>query len=112
MLSFEEKRSIPGFKGRLEWRLRNREVSAVFKCSFAESYFNQAGLLGEGDLIVELEEVTFELGQAEKRQLQQRINVLLVGQLEPSKRRGSAEEWRRQGEYLRGVLGEVGVGLG
>lgn len=39
----------------------------MFKCSFADSYFNQAGLLVEGDLIVELEEVTFELSVVEKR---------------------------------------------
>jgi hypothetical protein len=59
MISVEQKRNIPGFKSRLEWMWRPRDIKSLFKFSFTNSFFNQVGTICEGDLIIELEEVTF-----------------------------------------------------
>ena len=54
LLSFEEKRTLGGFKGRIEWCHSAKELRVTLKLSFAHNYFRLANQLSEGDLIAEL----------------------------------------------------------
>lgn len=111
MCSVEQKRNIPGFKSRLEWTYRPRDIRSLFKFSFTTSFFNQIGTISEGDLIIELEEVTFEMSTDDKIMLQEKIETILNNTIEIMKGRGFVEEWRKQNDYLKNVLLELGEEL-
>jgi hypothetical protein len=52
LTSFEEKRNIPGFKGRIEWQSPLKTLKVVIKISFATAYFRFINSLTEGDIII------------------------------------------------------------
>jgi hypothetical protein len=71
--SFDEKRTIAGFKARVEWVWPEQEVRVTLKVSFASSYFRLSNHLTEGDIFVEVEELSVALPAGEKRELQERL---------------------------------------
>lgn len=109
MVSVEQKRNIPGFKSRIVWTSMPRDIRALFKFSFTNCFFNQMGTISEGDLIIELEELTFEMSLDDKIALQERIDAIIMSNMDSMKSRGFVEEWKRQNDYLRAVLIELGV---
>lgn len=57
--SFEEKRTISGYKCRLEWACPKKDMRVLFKMSFASSFFTLINHLNEGDIFMEIEELNF-----------------------------------------------------
>lgn len=82
MVSVEQKRNIPGFKSRIVWTSMPRDIRALFKFSFTNCFFNQMGTISEGDLIIELEELTFEMSLDDKIALQEKIDSIIISNMD------------------------------
>jgi hypothetical protein len=96
MEPFEKKLFIAGLKCRMRWVWTPRDLFSVFKFSFTNSFFSHMGTITEGDLIVELESLNFELSQPQKQLLQEKVEEILAANLEVIKTRGFGEAWSRQ----------------
>lgn len=108
--SFDEKRTIAGFKARIEWVWAAQDVRVTLKVSFASSYFRLSNHLSDGDIFVEVEELSFALTPPEKRTLQERLERLLANSVEVVRGRAYSDEVKKQGECLRKILQDAGVG--
>lgn len=96
MNSFDEKRTISGFKGRIEWHSKLKDMRVILKISFASSYFRLINHLNEGDIFVEIEELNFVLSNQEKKELQERIEKILAHSIESTKRKAYNDEVKKQ----------------
>lgn len=108
--SFDEKRTIAGFKARIEWVWAAQDVRVTLKVSFASSYFRLSNHLTDGDIFVEVEELSFALPPHEKRILQERLERLLANSMEVVRERTYSDEAKKQGECLKKFLQDAGVG--
>lgn len=87
-----------------------QDVRVTLKISFASSYFRLSNHLTDGDIFVEVEELSFALPPPDKRALQERLERLLANSVEVVRGRAYSDEAKKQGECLRKFLQDAGVG--
>jgi hypothetical protein len=107
--SFDEKRTIAGFKARIEWNCPGKDMRLTFKISFASTYFRLINHLNEGDIFVEIEELNFVLSNQEKKELQERVEKILASSIEAIRGKTYNDESKKQSDCLKRFLQDVNV---